>query len=211
MVQLVSAYIDRFTYAGLLVVLVLCGLGLPLPEDIALLAGGFLVHRGITRYPMTLAVSLVGVVAGDNSLFFIGRRLGPGLLRYFGLGRRSTQDKLEHLQEFMRRHGHRTIFYARFLAGLRALIYLSAGSLGVPPLRFLFYDLLGALLSVPVVVSLGYLFGNELEVAIGLVGGFERALLITAALSLAVYGTRLLTPAAVGVVDKHEDGNHELK
>lgn len=210
MVDLVSPYIDRFTYAGLLAVLVLCGLGLPLPEDVALLAGGVLAHRGVTRYPTTLVVALVGVVAGDNSLFFIGRHLGPGLLRYFGLGRRSTAHRLERLKGFVQRHGHRTIFYARFLAGLRALIYLGAGSLGVPPSRFLFYDLLGALVSVPLVVSLGYLFGNQLEALVRLVGGLERVLLITAALSVAVYGTRLLILAPSGGGDKRGDGRRQL-
>lgn len=201
MVGLVSAYLDRFTYAGLLVVLILCGLGLPLPEDIALLAGGFMVYRGVTKFTTTLLIALIGVVTGDNSLFFMGRHLGTGLLRYFGLGRPDAARRIKRMQAFMRRHGMMTIFYARFLAGLRALIYLSAGSLGVPPLRFFFCDLLGALISVPIVVSLGYFFGNELEVVIHYIGGFERVLLLVAALSAGVYATRLLVtkspPASV--------------
>lgn len=192
MVGLVSAYLDRFTYAGLLVVLILCGLGLPLPEDLALLAGGFMVYRGVTNFTTTLLVALIGVVTGDNSLFFIGRHLGTGLLRYFGLGRPDAARRIKRMQAFMRRHGLMTIFYARFLAGLRALIYLSAGSLGVAPLRFFLYDLLGALISVPIVVSLGYFFGSELEVVIHYIGGFERVLLLVAALSAGVYATRLL-------------------
>jgi membrane protein DedA with SNARE-associated domain len=198
LVGLVSSYIEHFTYAGLFVVLLLCGLGLPLPEDVALLAGGYLVHRGVTRYPITLAVSLVGVVAGDNSLFFLGRHFGTGLVRYFGIARPGTQMQIDRIRGFMSRHGHRAIFYARFLAGLRALIYLSAGSFGVNPARFLAYDLLGALISVPVVVSLGYLFGGELEAATRYVGGFERLVWIVVALSLAVYGTRLLVLSKMG-------------
>ncbi len=192
MVVLVSSYIEHFTYVGLFVVLLLCGLGLPLPEDVALLAGGYLVHRGVTRYPLTLLVSLVGVVAGDNSLFFLGRRFGTGLVRYFGIKRPDTQLQLERIRGFMDRHGHRAIFYARFLAGLRALIYLTAGSFGVSPGRFLIYDFLGAVISVPVVVSLGYLFGGQLEAVIRYVGGIERAVWIVVLLSLAIYGTRLL-------------------
>lgn len=194
MVGLVSAYIEHFTYVGLFVVLLLCGLGLPLPEDVALLAGGYLVHRGITRYPITIAVSLVGVVAGDNSLFFIGRRFGTGLVRYFVLGRPGTQVQIERIRGFMDRHGHLAIFYARFLAGLRALIYISAGSFEVKPAVFLVYDLAGALISVPIVVSLGYLFGSELERIVRFIGGFERLILIVAMLSLAVYGSRMLVP-----------------
>jgi membrane protein DedA with SNARE-associated domain len=189
---LVSAYIQHFTYLGLLVVLILCGMGLPIPEDAALLAGGFLVHRGIIQYPITLVVALVGVVAGDNSLFFLGRRFGTGLVAYLGIGRPRSQRQIEWLKEFMRCHGHRAIFYARFVAGLRALVYLTAGSLGVSPLRFFLYDLAGAVVSVPIVVTLGYLFGNELEAALRYIGGIEKVVWLVAALSLGVYAMRML-------------------
>jgi membrane protein DedA with SNARE-associated domain len=189
---LISAYIEHFTYLGLFVVLMLCGLGLPIPEDVAMLTGGYLAHRGITRYPITLVVSLLGVVAGDNSLFFMGRRFGSGLVRYFTLAWPGRQHQIERIERFMRRHGARAVFYARFLAGLRALVYLSAGSFGVRPAVFLFYDLLGALISVPIVVTLGYIFGKQLEMMVRYIGGFERLIAIVAILSVAVYGTRLL-------------------
>jgi membrane protein DedA with SNARE-associated domain len=189
---LVSAYIQHFTYLGLLVILLLCGMGLPLPEDVALLAGGFLVHRGIIRYPMTLLVSLIGVMGGDNTLFLLGRRFGTGLVVYLGLGWPRSQRQIAWLKDFMHRHGHRAILYARFLVGVRALVYLTAGSLGVNPLRFFLYDAAGALVSVPIVVSIGYLFGDELELAISYLGGFERLVWLVVALSLAVYAMRTL-------------------
>ena len=192
MVGLISAYIERFTYIGLFVVLMMCGLGLPIPEDVALLAGGYLAHHGVTRYPITLAVALLGVVAGDNSLFFMGRRFGSGVVRYFALGRPGRKHQIERIEGFMQRHGPRAIFYARFLAGLRALIYLSAGSFGVRPAVFLLYDLLGALISVPIVVTLGFVFGKQLEMLVRYIGGFERLIVIVAILSAAVYATRVL-------------------
>ena len=191
MVGLISAYIEHFTYLGLFVVLMLCGLGMPIPEDVALLAGGYMVHRGVTRYPITLVVALVGVVAGDNSLYFLGRRFGTGVVRYFGIGRPGRQVQIQRIQKFMERHGHRAIFYARFLAGLRALIYLSAGSFGVRPAVFFIYDLLGALISVPIVVTLGYIFGKQLEMLVKYLGGFERLIVFVLILSALLYGTRM--------------------
>jgi membrane protein DedA with SNARE-associated domain len=189
---LVSTCIQHFTYAGLFCVLLLCGLGLPLPEDIALLAGGFLVHRGVTELPMTLLVSLLGVVAGDNWLFYMGRRFGTGLVTYFQLGRPSSQVQIDRLKEFMGRHGNMAIFYARFLVGLRALVYLTAGSLGFSPAKFVFYDLLGAVISVPIMVSLGYLFGGQIEQLFRFLGGFEHLIWIVALGSLIVYASRVL-------------------
>jgi membrane protein DedA with SNARE-associated domain len=189
---LVSSYIEHFTYAGLFLVLVLCGLGLPVPEDLALLTGGFLVHRGITQYPTTLAISFVGVVAGDNSLFFLGRRFGTSVLRYLGFVRPRILPRIERLKVFMDRHGHMAIFYARFLAGVRALVYLTAGSAGVTPRRFVVYDALGALISVPLMVSVGYFFGHQIDLAIRYLGGFDRLVLVAAVACIIFYGSHLL-------------------
>lgn len=189
---LVSSYIEHFTYAGLFLVLVLCGMGLPVPEDLALLTGGFLVHRGLTQYPITLAVSFVGVVAGDNSLFFIGRRFGARLLKYLGFVRPHILPRIERLKSFMDRHGHMAIFYARFVAGVRAPVYLVAGSAGVAPRRFVVYDALGALISVPIAVSIGYFFGDQLDSAIAYLGGFDRLVLLGAGICVLFYASQLL-------------------
>jgi len=196
LVTWISAYIEHFTYAGLFVILTLCGLRLPMPEDVGLLAGGFLAHRGVTRYPYTLVVSLLGVIAGDNSLYFIGRGVGANLLRYFGL-RKSVRDDdsssnhVDRLHSFMQRHGHLAIFYARFFAGFRAIVYLSAGSLGVPPSRFFIYDLAGAAISVPVVVTLGYVFGEQIEQVIRYIGGFQKMIWVVVVLSALIYLGRM--------------------
>jgi membrane protein DedA with SNARE-associated domain len=192
----ISAYIEHFTYAGLFVILMLCGLGLPMPEDVALLAGGYLAHKGVTRYPITLVVALLGVIVGDNSLYFIGRGVGSNLLAYFGLKKSDapiddSSSSVDRLHAFMNRHGHLAIFYARFFAGFRALVYLSAGSLGVPPSRFFLYDLAGAAISVPVVVTLGYVFGEQIERVIHYIGGFQKLIWVVIALCAVIYLTRL--------------------
>jgi len=195
LVNWISAYIEHFTYAGLFVILALCGLGLPMPEDVALLAGGFLAHRGVTRYPYTLVVSLLGVIAGDNSLYFIGRGVGANLLRYFGLRKSvpgdDSSNHVDRLHAFMQRHGHLAIFYARFFAGFRAIVYLSAGSLGVPPSRFFLYDLAGAAISVPIVVTLGYVFGDQIEQVIRYIGGFQKLIWVVVVLSALIYLGRM--------------------
>jgi membrane protein DedA with SNARE-associated domain len=167
-------------------------MGLPIPEDVALLAGGFLAHRGVIQYPMTLLVALLGVVAGDNLLFFLGRRFGTGLVKYLGIGRPRSQRQIDWLKGFMERHGHRAILYARFVAGLRALVYLTAGSFGVNPLRFFLYDLAGAVISVPIVVTLGYLFGGQIEAVLEYIGGVEKLVWLVVALSLGVIAMRML-------------------
>ena len=192
LVGLISSYIEHFTYLGLFVILMLCGLGLPMPEDVALLVGGFPAHKGVTRYPITLIVALLGVIAGDNSLYFIGRGVGSNLLSYFGLKRAGAENQLDRMHAFMHRHGHLAIFYARFFPGFRALVYLSAGSFRVPPSRFFFYDLAGAAISVPVVVTLGYVFGEQLEQVIRFIGLFNKLIWVVVSLCGLILLTRYL-------------------
>jgi membrane protein DedA with SNARE-associated domain len=200
---LVSNYVQHFSYAGLLFVLILCGLGLPVPEDLALLTGGFMIYRGTTAYPLTLLVALIGVVTGDNTLFFLGRRFGTSLLSYLAVVRPASKRRVAWLRRFMHRHGNRAVFYARFLAGARALIYVSAGSLGFDYNRFVLYDALGALISVPVVVTLGYLFGPQIEHIVRYLGGFERALWLAAIGAILYFWSRhLFTTRTTALTDE---------
>ncbi len=195
MTGLVSSTIEHFTYVGLFLVLALCGLGLPVPEEIPLLTGGFLIYRGITQYPETLAISFVGVIAGDNSLFFLGRRFGTKVLKYLEYVRPHTRQRIEWLKTLIDRYGNMAIFYARFLPGVRAPIYLTSGLAGMRPRRFIVYDTLGAAISVPLVVSIGYFFGDQIDSTIRYFGGFDRLVLMAVAICIIFYGTHLLLGA----------------
>ena len=191
LISLIARYIEHFTYLGLFLVLALCGLGLPLPEDVALLVGGFLAREGIIRYPITLIVGLLGVIAGDDTLYFVGRG-SIRLISYFGLNGDRVSGKLYRMHAFMHRHGHLAIFYARFFPGFRALVYLSAGSVHVPFSRFFFYDLAGAAISVPVVVTLGYESGEQLEKVITFISVFNKLLWMMVALGALILLSRHL-------------------
>ena len=69
-------------------------------------------------------------------------------------------------------------------------------SVGVAPRRFFLYDALGAVISVPVVVSLGYFCGPQIDSAVHYLGGFERLVLLAAAACIIFYWSHLLFGAA---------------
>lgn len=68
-------YSEGFIYAGLFLLLFLCGLGLPIPEELTLLTGGFFVHLGIIRFYPTLAIGFFGIL-GVTWLFTPSGRSG---------------------------------------------------------------------------------------------------------------------------------------
>lgn len=140
--------------------LVIGGLGVPLPEDAALLAAGVLIERGAVDPVLALAAVFAGVLGGDASLFFLARRLGPAAYDRKSIRRVLPPERRARIEAAYRRRGGRLVFFARHVAGLRAAVFAMAGIHGMRPLRFLAWDAAAACLSIPFVVGLGY-FGSK--------------------------------------------------
>jgi membrane protein DedA with SNARE-associated domain len=143
--------------------LVIGGLGLPLPEDVALLATGALIHYGSVAPAVALAVVYVGAITGDAMLFFLARRLGPAAYNRPVVRRLLPPARRLRIEDAYRKYGGRLIFFARHVAGLRAAAFTMAGIHGMQPRRFLFWDALAASISVPLVVGVGYLAAFHLD------------------------------------------------
>ena len=141
---------------GPFAIIVLCGFGIPIPEDLVLLVAGALAAVEGRSWVRVSVVMYLAVIGGDSLMFGLGRWVGGRLLAA-RLGQRLfTPEKRASIQRFFGRHGAKGLFIARFLPGLRSLIFFSAGSIRVRYLTFLMWDGLAALLSVPVFVWLGH-------------------------------------------------------
>lgn len=158
-----------FAYLSVFGVLLLCGLGMPAPEDIFLVTGGYMVYlaekQGLsspTLWLMTV-VGMVGVLSGDAILFFAGKKLGPRVTKVWPFRLMIDDARMKKVAGFFEKYGARTAFVARFAAGLRAPTYLLAGTSGMKFRVFLFADGLAALLSVPAWILLAYYFGAQID------------------------------------------------
>jgi membrane protein DedA with SNARE-associated domain len=141
-------------YVGVLFVLVLCGLGVPLPEDVPLISGGWLVGRG--GFPtLMIFVGLAGILIGDSIIFKAGQTYGERLLDT-RVGRHIPRHRVERTIALFARHGAKFIMVARFVPGLRAVTYFVAGTTGVPYWKFITFDGLAACVSAPLWVILGW-------------------------------------------------------
>jgi len=148
-------------------ILVACGLGFPLPEDIPLLAGGYLLWAEEATFFTMLAVTMAGVIIGDTILFFLGSRLGLSILNRRGVGRLFNPDKVDRVRAYFRKYGDKIVFFARFVAGIRSVAFFMAGAMHMKYRRFILFDFLAAILSVPIWIGIGYwlgtLFGEDIS------------------------------------------------
>ncbi len=164
-------------YGTILGILVACGVGVPFPEDVSLILGGFLVFRGSANLPAMVATGFLGILAGDSMIYWAGRRLGDRARTDHGryLRRLLTPERRAKVEALFARHGEKIVMAARFMPGVRAVTFFTAGSAKMPYARFICFDGLAALASAPAFVFLGFRFGRQLQRVIELLKRFQIA------------------------------------
>jgi membrane protein DedA with SNARE-associated domain len=154
---------QSFSYMGPFLGLLLCGLGLPLPEETFLLAAGFLLHKGKVEYvPITLLCS-TAILLGDSLPYFLGRRYGMRALEIPWIARVLHPERFQRFRKRFDAHGNWAIFGCRFLPMLRIPGYFVAGTMGMRYTRLLLLDGLGVLLTVPISIIIGKLFAEQTD------------------------------------------------
>jgi membrane protein DedA with SNARE-associated domain len=177
------------TLAG---VLLLCGLGLPIPEDVSLISAGYLAHRGVVSVHTVFLVCFAAVLGGDCIAFTLGRLFGSRLLDSRLAQRFFRPRKQIRVRAYFRKFGSKVIFIARFLPGLRFSIFLSAGTLRVRPSVFITYDSLAALVSVPALVYLAFFFGEHIDHVVSWARRSEYGILVVVLLIAIWFALKML-------------------
>lgn len=150
-------------HLGILLALLAGAIGLPMPEDIPLLAAGIFASRGVIRLPTAMLVCYLAVLLGDVFIFWIGRTLGPRLFETKWFKKRFSSSRIRRVRLNVEKKSLPMIFIARHLFYLRTATFLTCGAVKMSPRRFLISDMFAALISVPLMVSLGYLAGEHLD------------------------------------------------
>lgn len=171
--QLLATHGLTILYVGTLVLLLLCGLGLPIPEEATFLAAGYAAGKIAVFAPTTEALAIhlfylcligvLGIVAGDSVPFLVGKYYGRGMVKKPFFQRLLTPKRMERTKDFFRKHGSKTVFCARFVFGLRMPTFFVSASLGVRYRTFILWDTLGALISCPTSILAAYFLGPYAE------------------------------------------------
>lgn len=147
----------EYGYLAVFVMLLVCGFGVPVPEDVTLVTGGVIAGLGYADVHTMFAVGMAGVLIGDGMVFGLGRLQGAMVMRWRPVQRVMTPDRFAATQGAFAKYGRWVMFVARFLPGLRTPVFLSAGitkRVSVP--TWFLMDGVAALISVPIWVYLGY-------------------------------------------------------
>lgn len=157
-------FFSSYGYWAVFLVLLACGFGLPIPEDITLVSGGVISGLGYTNVHIMLVVSMLGVLVGDSTMYWLGRLYGEKILQFRLIKRLVTPKRYQIVQEKFSTQGTKLLFLARFLPGLRAVVYLVSGiTQRVNFAKFVLIDFCAAIISVPIWVYLGDFGASNLD------------------------------------------------
>jgi membrane protein DedA with SNARE-associated domain len=164
LLEILRSYLARYGYGAVAGALLLENAGLPVPGETILLLASFAAyseHR--LQLDLIIVVAITAATLGDNLGFVIGFYGGRPLLDRYRQVLHVRPSAIERGERLFLRYGAATIFFARFVAGLRVVAGPLAGVLRMPWRRFLLFNFLGAAVWVTVVASAGYLFGRHWE------------------------------------------------
>ena len=129
-----------------------------LPGDSLLFALGAFAATGTLNIWLLFLILFFAAVLGDSLNYFIGNKIGPKIFnqntKFF------KKEYLDRTHLFYEKHGAKTIIIARFIPIIRTFAPFVAGIAKMNYLRFLMYNIIGAILWVGLFVLTGFFFGN---------------------------------------------------
>lgn len=158
--------IAQYGYFGIVLLLVLGGLGVPIPEEAPIVLSGILAHKERMNVWLALLACFTGVLVGDFVVYGLGYFYGEKVLSFRLTRKLLTRSREEQIKGYFHRHGIKILIVGRFAVGFRTAAYLTAGILRLPPLRLLLADLFAASLSTFFMFGLGYWCADWVEMGL---------------------------------------------
>jgi membrane protein DedA with SNARE-associated domain len=161
--SLTEQLIAKLGYFGIGLILVLGGLGLPIPEEAPIILAAILSRNGQLWAPAALASCLLGVLLGDLVVYFLGFVYGEKVIGLPIFRRLITRQREAQIKGYFHRHGFKILVSGRFVPGFRTAAYLTAGILKLPTLKLIAIDFLAASLSTLIMFGLGFAFAHQIQ------------------------------------------------
>lgn len=160
--NMVERWIEVGGPLAIFALLFLCGLGLPLPEDIPLIIGGFFIAKGWNPV-VVCTLAWLGIIGGDCVLYRLGHKYGRNVTRVPFVGKHLTEARIIKAEQLFERYGIWVVAIGRLFAGIRGAMVVAAGATRFSFVKFVIADGLAALVSGGLFVALGYYLGKKLD------------------------------------------------
>ena len=130
-----------------------------LPGDSLLFIVGAMCGAGLMSLPLAMGLLLAAAILGDQTNYTIGRYFGPRVFQWEE-SRFFSRRGFDQAHAFYEKYGGITIVLARFMPFVRTFVPFVAGVAEMTRSKFTFFNVIGAVIWVLGLLSVGYFFGN---------------------------------------------------
>jgi membrane protein DedA with SNARE-associated domain len=167
MIKWVIEVISSFGYAGIVFLLFLENVFPPIPSELIIPLAGFLVSTGQLSFFGVVAAGTFGSLLGALPFYFLGKTIREERLREwtekYGRWLTISVEDIESAKEWFDKYGAWTVFFCRFVPGVRSVISIPAGIERMNLFTFLAASALGMALWTTILISAGYLLKSNFE------------------------------------------------
>lgn len=179
LLQFVEQLFAQYGYWVLLIGLPLDMIASPIPPgNTTLTYTGYLAFKGVLRWLPAMGAAYAGALIGMTVTYFIGYRLGVPLIERYGKWLLLKPEHLEKTRASYNKHGNKLLFISYFMPGIRQFIGYFAGIIRVPYPTFALYAYSGSFLWILVFIGIGYVFGDQWQMAFMWVERFFKYIFI---------------------------------
>lgn len=161
--KIVTAKIAALGYWGVAIGMAIESCNIPLPSEVILPFGGYLVSTGQLNFFWTAMAGTVGGTVGSIISYLLGLWGGRPFLLHYGRYIGITEKRLAMADYWFYRYGEATVFFTRLMPIIRTFISLPAGISGMNFPRFVIYTFLGSLPWCFFLTYLGVKLGENWE------------------------------------------------
>lgn len=165
-------FVAEHGYLLLLVFVFAEQIGLPIPSIPVLLAGGALARVGQIDFATAMGVCILAALLSDVIWFEFGRVKGAVVMRLLCKISLEPDSCVRQTETFFSRWGVRGLLVAKFVPGLNTAAPPMAGVFKMGRIRFLLFDLIGAIIWAGSFLGLGWVFGNQIDRVVEVVSSF---------------------------------------
>lgn len=161
----------------------------PIPGDMIVVFGGYLVGRGTLSLPVVILLATLGGALGFMTVYAVGRRFGRAVLdpeRF----RWVPQETLERARRWIERWGYGVVAANRFLTGARSVIALAVGMAQMNPWKTALWATFSAVVWCSLIAYAGYAVGENWRLVRGYLANYSRVVLVVLAVLVLALGVR---------------------
>lgn len=193
-------------YAALLVIAYGENVVPPIPGDMAIVFGGYLVGVGHLSFIVVVLLATIGGVLGFMTMYAVGYRIGDAVMDPDRL-RWMPKDKIKRANSWLDRYGYAVVAVNRFLSGLRSVISLSVGMAHTEPWTTAFYAALSSAVWTALITYAGFALGENWPVVADYLRDYGRAILGLVVAAVLVQSVRWYLKRRGSTRDRDGGGN----